>query len=93
MQLSLFVSHKYFLKLRFTETTSLMLHDKVSNEEYWTLLNGNQKEFKYPKSLTPGHEYFVQIHVAEAQHEFHTRHKICHPVLSASFKAGNNAFI
>ena len=66
----------------------------MTNEEYWTLLSGDKRELKYPKPLIPGHEYHVQIHVAEAyKHEgIKIKHKICQPVLSDSFRAGETSY-
>ena len=62
-----------------------MLHDKNSNEEYWIFVDENQNELRCPKVLTPGHEYFVQLHVAKVLQD---GHKICQPMLTTSFKAG-----
>ena len=69
---------------------SIVVHDKVTNEEYWMILKGNKKELKYPRSLLPGHEYYVKLHVTEAhtQDGVRFKHKICQPILKKSFRLG-----
>ena len=68
-----------------------MVYDKVTNEEHWMILRMLEKDKELIYPVTTGHEYYVQIHVAEVSYTrrgVRIEHKICQPILHTSFMAG-----